>query len=340
MIQKIDITNSTIIRFILILLGLYFLYMIRDVLALVFMVLIIVAALYPTVDKWSRYVTRPGAVITLFVIILLILIGAFSLLFPPLITQIKEVSSNLPQYVNQLNQTSSDGNLSQLSKIVTQNLDNVSNQLGNVGGTLLDTTVGFVSGMVAIATIFVVSFYLLVDEEGWKKLCKGLVPADIYEKMTDMILKIAGKLGAWLRGELVVMAIVGSLTGVGLVIVGTPYALTLGVMAGLFEIIPMIGAWISAAVGLIIGLTVSPLHGLLALLVYGLVQQIEGHILIPKIMGKAVGLNPVVVILAILIGDKVYGLLGVLLAVPLAAVISVLFEDWSVIRETFSSRKS
>ncbi len=340
MTQKLDITSSTLIRFILILLGLGFLYMIRDVLALVFVVLILVAALYPTVDKWSKYLTRPGAVVIIFLIIIGVLAGVLSLLVPPLISQIQEVSSNMPHYISILNQASTNGNLSQFSKVVAQNLNSISSQLGNVGGTILDTTIGFVSGLVAIVVIFVISFYLLVNEEGWKKLFKGIVPSEFHEKLSETTLKIAGKLGAWLRGELFVMAAVGTLTGLGLFIVGTPYALTLGIMTGLLDIIPMVGSWIAGAIAVIIALTVSPLHALLVLIVFAIVMQIEGHFIVPKIMSKAVGLNPVVVILAILIGDKVYGLLGVLLAVPMAAVISVIFEDWQVIRETFTTRRT
>lgn len=339
MTQKIDISNSTFIRLILILLGIVFLYAIRDVLALLFVTLIIVAGLYPTVDRWSKKITRPGAVVVLFLIIFLFIAGVLSLIIPPLVTQIQEVSTNIPRYVNEATSLAGNPFLQNASSIINKNLTSISDQLGNLSGVVFSQTVGVISGMVAVVTIFVISFYLLLEEEAWRKVYKGIVPAEFYDSITESTKKITYKLGAWLRGQLFIMLVVGFFTTAGLLIVGTPFALTLGVVAFLGEIVPIIGQWISAAVGVIVALTVSPLHALLAMIVYVIVQQAETHILIPKVMSKAVGLNPVAVIIAILIGYKVYGILGITLAVPLAAIVGVVVEDWSVIRETFSSRK-
>lgn len=339
MTQKIDISNSTFFRAILIILGLVFLYTIRDVLALLFVTLIIVAGLYPTVDLWSKKITRPGAVVLIFLIIFLAIGGILSLIVPPLITQIQEVSNNIPKYINEANTLASNPFLQNASSIINKNLTTISDQLGNLGGALFNQTVGVISGMVAVVTIFVMSFYLLIEEEAWRKVYKGIVPAEFYENITESTKKIANKLGAWLRGQLLIMLIVGILTTLGLRVVGTPFALTLGVVAALGEIVPIIGQWLSAAIGVVVALTLSPLHALLALIVYVIVQQFETHVIIPKIMSKAVGLNPVAVIVAILIGYKLYGILGITLAVPLAAIIGVVVEDWSVLKETFTSRK-
>lgn len=336
--QKIDITNSTLIRFVLILLSLWFIYYIRDVFVLLFLVLIIVAGLSPTVDRWAKTITRPGAVVSVFLLIFVALAAIFSLLVPPLINQMQEFSVNLPTYANSLNRQG-DGFLPQLTDIIVKNINQLSGSLGNIGQLLFSKTVGVISGVVAVITVVVLTFYLLLEEEGLKKIYRGLLPAGHHEALSETTRKIASKLGAWLRGQLFLMFVVGASITVGLFIIGSPYALTLGLWSGLTEVIPILGPWIGALPGVAVGLAESPFQGFLTLLVYLIIQQLEGNILVPRIMAKAVGLNPFIVILAILIGGKLYGLMGVLLSVPLAAVISVVAEDWPLIRDTFSGRQ-
>lgn len=332
--QRIDISTSTMIRFLLILLGIWLLYVTRDILVLLFMVIIIVAALSPTVDRWARYLTRPGAVVGVFLLIFIILTLIFSLLIPPFIEQLRDFSLNLPLYADHLSRTNNPGFIEGFINIIKDNLNTLSSQLSNLGTNILSKTVGVISGVVAVITVMVLSFYLLLEEEGLRKIYRGVLPEEWHIPFSEITRKIAVKLGAWLRGQLVLMAIVGLLTSLGLLLIGQPYALTLGVWSGLTEVIPIVGPWIGAVPGVVLGITQSPLHGFLALVVYLVVQQLENTFLVPKIMSKAVGLNPFAVIVAILIGGKLYGLTGVLLSVPVAAAISVIVEDWAVIRQT------
>lgn len=334
--QKIDVSVSTIIRLLLILAGAWFLYSIRDVLVLLFLVVIIVAGLSPTVDRWARTITRPGAVISVFLLFLMVMGGILSLVVPPFIEQLREFTNNLPLYAEQLSNSSQQGFLSDATKLVVANLNDVVAQLSDISGTIFTKTIGVVNGLVAVVTILVLAFYLLLEEEGLKKMYKGIMPSSWYHNLTETTRKITGRLGAWLRAQIFLMVVVGFAVTVGLLIIGSPYALTLGIWAGLTEAIPIVGPWIGALPGVAVGLAVSPLQGFLTLLVYLIIQQLEGNILVPKIMSKAVGLNPVIVIIAILIGSKLYGLLGIVLAVPLAATISVIAEDWTIISQTFS----
>ncbi len=337
---KVDISNSTFIRLILILLGLAFLYLIRDVLVLLFFVIIIVAGLSPTVERWSKVITRPGAVLVLFLLIMLVITGIISLLVPPLINQIQDFSVNLPGYIDRFSQSPSDGFIDQASRLMVENLNSLTSQLSNLSGSFFSKTLGVINGVVAAVTVFVLTFYLLIDEEGIKKLYHGLLPTETRDNLAETTRKITIKLGAWLRGQLILMIIIGLAVSLGLSLTGIPFALTLGVWAGLTEVIPMVGPLIGAVPGVIVGLTISPLHGLLALIIYAVIQQLESNLIVPRVMGKAVGLNPVIVIIAILIGGKLYGILGVLLAVPLAAVIGVVVEDWPVLKESFSKGRT
>lgn len=334
--QKLDITTSSFVRLILILLGLIFLFVIRDVLVLFFVTIIVVAGLSPSVNRWARYITRPGAVIAVFLIIFGVLSLIFSLLVPPLVNQIQSFSENLPTVTRQLSSSvAHHGFLEQASNKVIANLNGLSGQLTNFSGAVFSHTLGVVSGLVAVLTIFVLTFYLLLEQDGLKKAYRGFLSPEYYERLAEITKKIAEKLGAWLRGQLLLMLIVGIFTAIGLAIIGLPFALALGLWAAITEIVPLVGPWIGAIPGVIIGFSRSPLYGLLALIIYVVVQQAESNFLVPKVMSRAVGLSPVVVIIAILIGDKLYGLTGVLLSVPLAAVISVIAQDWTAIRKTF-----
>ncbi|MEK7548815.1 MAG: AI-2E family transporter [Patescibacteria group bacterium] len=331
----LEIGTSTMLRFLLLILGLWFLFVLRDLWVLLFIVLIIVTALSPTVDRWAKTITRPGAVVSVFLLLLVAFAAIFSLLIPPLVEQLQEFSQRLPFYAEKLSRSDSNGFVASIADITRANLLNLSKYLTEFGSILFEKTIGVISGVVAVITVLILVFYLLLEEEGLRKIYRVFLPNDWRETFSETTRKISAKLGAWLRGQLLLMAIVGVLTTLGLLIIGSPYAMTLGLWSAVTEAIPVVGPFIGAIPGVTVGLAESPLQGFLALLVYLVVQQLENTVLVPKIMARAVGLNPFIVILAILIGNKLYGLLGVLLAVPLAAIIGVLAEDWPTIRQSF-----
>lgn len=334
---KIDISTSSYVRLILILLGLAFLFIIRDVLVLLFITIIIFAGLSPTVNRWSKYLTRPGAVVVVFLLIIAGFSLIFTLLIPPLVSQIQQFSVNLPHYSRELSNVAHSGNglFQQSSKLVVNGLNTVTSHLTNIGQTIFNQTLGVVSGLVAAVTVLVLSFYLLLEQNGLKKFYKGLLAPEYYERLAETTSKITDKLGGWLRGQLFLMAVIGAVVAISLAIIGLPYALALGLWAALTEIVPIIGPWVGAIPAIVVAFAKSPFYGLLVIIIYVVVQQLESNLLVPRVMSKAVGLNPIIVILALLVGDKLFGLTGILLSVPLAAAISVIAEDWSVIRRTF-----
>ncbi len=322
----IDISTRSIIKILLILIGLIFLYWVRDIIVLFFVVLVIVAALSPIVDRWQKEMPRSVAVILLYVIILLLFAAAGLLIIPPLVNQIKSLALNLPDYLNFL--SPSWQSLQNLTSESQKTLLTVSEQLSKFGYNILTTTLGVLSGIVVAFTVLVLSFYLLLEPEGPKKFFLSLAPIAKKDYWADVANKIGLKMGAWFRGQLLLMVIVGLLDFIGVVIFRVPYPLALGVWAALTEIIPYVGPWLGLIPAVIIAFAVSPWTALFILIWYVLVQQVEAQFLVPKIMGKALGLSPVIVILAILIGAKLLGLLGVLLAVPIAAALSVIVQEY------------
>jgi predicted PurR-regulated permease PerM len=133
---------------------------------------------------------------------------------------------------------------------------------------------------------------------------------------------------AWLRGQVILGLIIFAVTLVGLSILKVNYALTLAVIAGLLEVLPIIGPIVAGGLAVLIALTQSPLLALIVMGFYLLVQQLENHILVPQVMKKSLGLNPIAVILAIIIGGKLLGFIGILISVPVTAAIGVLLEEF------------
>ena len=143
-----------------------------------------------------------------------------------------------------------------------------------------------------------------------------------------LITRIQHKLGLWLKGQLILSLIIFGLVFIGLSIIGVEYALLLAFVAGVFEIIPFLGPTLAAIPAAFFGFTQSPVLGLLVIALYVLIQQLENHVIVPKVMSKSVGLNPLIVIVAFLVGAKIGGFIGVLLAVPVATAISVFLSDF------------
>lgn len=332
---KFEISTSAIIKIILAVFVIWFLYAIRDIVVLFFIVLVIVAALGPLVNRMTKYIPRLLAVIILSILFLGILAAIGYLIIPPVVHQLQLLAINLPEILSRL------GPLYQsVQNYITnyqESLLNVSSQLGQVTTNVYSTTIGFVSGLVAFFTILVLSFYMLLEQESLKSFLHQTVPIEHKEKFFDIARKIGGKMGAWLRGQLALMFIIGVLDGIALGVLGIPYALTLAVFGGLTEVIPYIGPWLGLIPAFFVALTISPLTALIVLIAYIVIQQIEAQFLAPKIMGKAVGLSPVIIILALLIGAKLMGILGVLIAVPVAAAIAVLIGEAPEIKKMLRS---
>ena len=328
---KFEISTSSIVKLAAAVLLVWFLFAVREIVVLLFIVLIIVAALIPVVNRMAKHIPRVLAVILLALIFLAILTGIGFILVPPVITQLRQLAINLPLIFSKLGPFYQS--LQHSISNYQESLLNLSSGLGRMGSSLYSTTIGFISAVVAIGTIIVLTFYMLIEQDAIKNFISQVVAFEHKERLATILKKIAEKMGGWLRGQFILMLAVGILDGIALLILGIPYALVLAVWGGLTEVIPYIGPWLGLIPALIIAFTVSPLKALLILIIYVLIQQLESQFLVPKIMGRVLGLSPVIIILAILVGAKLMGMLGVVIAVPVAAAISVLIQEWPEIKK-------
>ncbi len=332
----IKIAPQAIIAIILSVLGLWVLYQIRDIIVLFLIIVAIVVTLSPVIRSWEKHIARQWAIALLYAILILVFIAIFSLLLPPVFSQINE----LLQYLDGQFATNASSGVSvfsqlrqTLSTVLSQDTNNVFGsvftQFQSSLNVVYSGAVNVISAIVGLGTIFVTSYYLLSEEKRLYGFLSNLIPTHKVQKANEVMQKISDKMGGWLRGQLLLMLIVGVMNGVALAILGVPYALLLGLWAGLTEFLPYVGPILGAIPGAFLAFSVLGMtKGFIAIAIYLVVQQIETHFLVPKIMGKALGLSPLFIIFALLIGGKLLGFIGLIIGVPIAAVLSVIYEEW------------
>ena len=328
----LDISTASVIRVVIVLLAIWFLYFIRDIVAIMFVSIIIAAALSPTVDRLTRWrIPRTISIILIYLIVLSLLGLMVYFVLPPMITQLKQLADNLPTYFTtftNLLQNLREGSISGVLNASQDSLNSISNFLGQIANNLFNTTVGFFSGAAALVMIFILTLYFLLDENGIKKFFVSLFPIKQKGQLIAIANKMGVKLGGWLRGQIILAIAVGLVVYIGMLIIRMPYALTLGIIAGALEIVPVMGPIIAAIPAILIAFTISPTTALVVTVFYILVQELENKLLVPKVMQYTVGLNPVTIIIIILIGAKLMGVLGILLSIPVASVVYVILEEW------------
>lgn len=328
--QKVvfEISLSSVLKVLLLLVAIWIAYLLKDVLILLLVVAIITIALEPFVHKLSdQGVPRGLSVIVLYLALFSILGIMVYFLIPPITNQIKELALNFPYYASKFSEINLGSNTLTLNKI----LGDFATKLSSLTGNMVTGVVSIFGGFVSAVMILALTYYALVDTKGIKAMVVKILPVEQKDKFREAMDKVSAKLSDWMSGQISLMVIIGVIDWLALLILGIPYALVLGLIAGLLEIVPVIGPIIAGAVAVLIALvaSVSFWKILVIVAIYTLVQQIENHILVPKIMQKAVGLSPLIVIIAILIGSKLLGAGGAILAVPIAAGIQVFLDEYT-----------
>lgn len=330
--HKVDISIATFFKVVVLLAATYFLYQVLDVLALVFVAIIFATALEPAVSWLQRnHIPRALSVLIMYLLIFLVFSLIVVLIVPPLVTQLTELAKSFPDYYNRLVSAFSTldaGAQDEVSQSLQQGLQNLGANLAQATSSILATLVGVFGGILQFMVTLVIAFYLVVNEDGVKRFVRSITPSSYQPYVTQLMHRIQLKLGSWLRGQLLLMLIIGVLTYVGLSLLGMEYALVLALWAGLTEIVPYVGPILGAIPAVFLAFSISPLEALLVLGLYTVIQQLENNIITPMVMKRAVGLNPVVSIVVILIGAKLGGVVGAIISIPLATTVAVFLSDF------------
>lgn len=330
--STINISTGTFLKAVLIAVGLWFFWYVRDV-VIIFLVSLLLASLIDPFADWfsKRNIPRALSVVIVYVVLIGVLAVISVGLIPIIVDQFGQLTSNLSGYSKNVTETISRFQTFSVQHGFQQNLEeslsSLQKGISESFGSVFTTVKGIFGGLATLFIILVLTFYMVAEGDKMQKYFKSLAPAEYQPFLADLMKKMQIKIGAWLRGQLILGVVVGLSVYIGLLIIGVKYALLLGLIAGLFEIVPYVGPIFSTIPAAIIGFAHSPITGIAVLLLFWIVQQLENHILVPNIMQKVTGLNPVVSIIALLVGIKVGGIIGAIFAIPIATIISVVLED-------------
>ncbi len=324
---QLDASSKIILKIVAVILIIIFLWLIRDILIVLLLALVLASAMEPMVDYLNRRrVPRSVSVLGAYFIVIALVVAIASLMAPIVAEQFKLLSQNLPQYAIEIQ--ARYPNLASLFGGTDINTIIQALFSGGEGtGGVVNRTVGLFNSLFAVITILVVSFYLVAADRGMKKFIHDIVPSSHQGVVMNLIAKIQHKMGLWVVGQLILSIFIFLLTYIGLSILGIKYALFLALIAGLLEVVPYVGPFLSAIPAIFFALIQSPALVVGVIVLYIIIQKTEGYILVPKVMEKTVGTSPLVVLLALLIGFKLAGILGLLLAVPLAGAITVVIDE-------------
>lgn len=328
----IAISTGTIFRVLLIGLALWFLWYVKEIVVILVLALMLSALIDPAVGWLNRHkIPRALGVLGIYAILFAVVSSAVILIIPPFVEQLSQLLSSLSTAIaslgDQVNRVVALGERYGIAEDIQASLETLRVQAAGLVGNVFATITSLVGGMAAFVIILVLAFYIVVEEDAWKRLFRRLAPDEYQPYLSQLFSKMQTKIGLWLRGQLILMLVVGVASYLGLLLLGVPYALVLGLLAGLLEIIPYAGPTLSAIPALVIAFGESPFKAAMVLILFIIIQQIENHILIPKVMQKVTGLNPIVSIVALLVGFKLAGIPGAALSIPLATMISVFVYD-------------
>lgn len=331
---NINITSQTIIKIIVILVLLFFLYFIRDILAVFFIALIFSTALDSPVD-WlaKRRVNRSVSTLLIFLVFFAVISLIVYLIIPPIITELSQLSANFPFYFNKIN--SLFNYFSTKNEAPAGLVNNISSALGSLNSalqtaasSLFSTVTAIFGGLVSFVLIMVLIFYMVAEENAMKKLIWSLMPVGRQSYAINLIERMQKKVSLWLKGQLILIVALFVFLYVGFLILHLNYALILALFVAVAQVIPFFGPIIGAFPVFILAYIQSPWLCLFVAIFYLIVQTIENNILVPKIMEKTVGLNPIVVIFVLLSGWQIAGVVGAIISLPLATAASVFIKDY------------
>ncbi|HEU4793805.1 MAG TPA: AI-2E family transporter [Nitrolancea sp.] len=293
------------------------------IVVVLFLAILLAVAVAPLATRLHRRgIPRGIAILLVYLAVVIVLIGAIALLIPLIVSEVNQLAVALPEYARRLhkwllpfavpNPLTSDAFTSRASGIL-----------------LRATSIALRTGEVLLTVIVtaVTSYFLAVDAGMSERMVRRFVPVRYRARVLTIGHVIAVRLGEWLRAQLLIAFFFGAAMTVGMLVMGLPYAMSIGLLGGIIEVIPYVGGLVTVTLASLVALTVNPWLVPVVIAWYLIVTNIEAHVLTPAIMERMIGLQPVLVIIAVFIGGTVYGLLGALLAVPVVVIIQVLLDE-------------
>ena len=336
---RVSITAGTILATLLIVVGVYVFWLLRDLALLVLTAIVIASAIEPQVAFFVRQ--RIPRFIAALLVYVFVFGSVFSLLyffFPPIIADATNFLSAMPRYLDTINAPSSFSNIVQATGLVgeQQGIQSFIQTLLSLQSVFVASSEGvlqlfitFFGGIFSLVLVITLSFYFALQDTGVDDFLRMVMPVAYEEYSVDLWKRSQKKIGLWMQGQILLSVIVAVLVYLGLLIIGIPYALLLSVFTAMAEVIPIFGSLIAGTVAVIVGYSDGGIS--LATIVLGLyivVNQFEANLIYPLIVKKIVGIPPLLVIVALIAGYTLAGFLGAVLSVPIAAVALEFISDF------------
>ncbi len=324
----IEISPKTMLWVLVIGILVILLFMVRDILALLIFAIIISSALEPLLEHLEKKrIPRLLSLIVIYLLFFVFFAALIYILLPLLLDQLRNFGENYPTYFGKIEEAA--GTITFLPGL-SANLHDLLVQLtGQIPSftSLISYASSIFGGVISFVVVLVVSFYLSLSRGALDGFLSSVMPPQFEAYVHGLWIRAQKKMGRWLQAQLLLSIFMAAVVGIGLWILGVQYAFLIALVVGTLEIVPFVGPIVAGGLATLLALSQSTILGLWTLIFFIAVQQLENHVLVPLLIKRLVGLNPVTVILAILVGSKLGGVLGILLAVPLAAVVDEFFDD-------------
>lgn len=316
-IQKIEhlISWGALLRIVVVVLAIFLIWNLGRILLLVLLALMLASALYPIVRFFNRKISLPIAavLVTLLIFIPIIVIG---------VVLISSFIEQLPSLLKTLNSILKQ---SDILPPAIRSID-LTQYAQGTGQYILQSTTRITVFVTSILTIIFLNLYILMDSKNLYKTTFDLIPADKREGSQRLLSSLIRINGHYIRGNLLISLICGIFISSGLLILNVPYAIPLGIFAGLLDLLPLIGSLVGSAPAIILGFAISPITGLLVTGLFILYQQLENNVLAPNIYNKVLAISPTISFIAVLIGASLFGIVGAFIALPVAASLPTVIQ--------------
>jgi predicted PurR-regulated permease PerM len=314
----------------------WFLVQIRSTLVLLLIGILFAAAIEPAVNRLRRRGMRRGqAILVIYATILLAVAVGLLLLIPSIVRQSDSLIDDIPSILQSSREQAEDIGNSTVRDLAIRGIGEVEEIYddsregdGPIGGEQAIAVASSIGGaLISIVTVLVVAFYWLTEKSIIKRVLLRRVPIGQQDRAADLWGDIERRIGGWARGQLTLMLIIGLVSTLAYLAMGLDYWLALGIWAGLTELVPFIGPILGGAAAFAVALTDSWQKALLVLVFVLILQQVESALLVPRVMRNSVGMTPLTVVLAVLIGSTLAGPLGAILAIPLGAAVQAIVQE-------------
>ncbi|HOM78076.1 MAG TPA: AI-2E family transporter [bacterium] len=324
--KQVVISTKTILITLGILLGVYVVYKLRSIFGLIFVSLLITISMESAIKSimcltfMNRPLSRGFAVFLSYLMLLLVIVLFFLVAAPMVINESQKLVSNFSFFLVNL-ELNGESLFESLSF-----LDVLGNALkpGNVGSILA----GSISVLSRLVTLVVLAIYMSSDWPTIKDSFIGVLPKSKEKDLKELLYSVEIHVGTWVKGQLTIMFAVGFLGFLGLSIAGVNYALALGFISAILEIVPILGPLFSTIIATGVGFSQSPTKGLIAFLIFLFIQQVESNLVTPKVMQKFSGFSPLIILIALMIGHEFFGLPGAILAIPVTMILGIFYRRY------------